>query len=375
MDFSYADEQQAIVDLAAQILADGCSRERLEEVERGEQRFDRALWAKLSEAGLVGVAIPETFGGGGLGFMELAGIVEQAGRTAAPVPFLEHTVLGALPLAEFGSQTQIEAWLPRAARGEAVLTAALMEPEGDPAKPQTQARPDGNGWRLSGTKLCVPAGPIADLLLVPAAIAGGGVAIFLVEPRSDGVTVVPLDTSGGQPEARIDLEDAHLGPDALLGSAESGAEIVAWTLLRANAALACLALGACEAALELTSEYAKTRKQFDQPIAMFQAVGHRAADAYIDTEGVRLTALQAAWRISAGLPAEKQVAVAKFWASEAGHRIVHAALHLHGGVGVDKEYPLHRYFFVVKQLALQLGGASEQLRSLGALLAEEPDAA
>jgi len=375
MDFSYAEEQQAIVDLAAQILTDACSRERLEEVERGEQRFDRELWAKLAETGLVGVAMPERFGGGGLGFMEIAGIAEQLGRTAAPIPFLEHCVLGALPLAEFGSEAQQDAWLPRAARGEVVLTAALIEPEGDPSQPLTQARPDGDGWRLSGTKLCVPAGPIADLVLVPATTASGQVAIFLVEPGLPGVGVVDLDTSGGQPEARLDLEDVRVGADALLCSLDRGAEILAWMLLRANAALSCLALGACEAALDLTSEYAKTRKQFDQPIAMFQAVGHRAADAFIDTEGIRLTALQAAWRISAGLPAEKQVAVAKYWASEAGHRVVHAALHLHGGVGVDKEYPLHRYFFVVKQLALQLGGATEQLRSLGALLAEEPDAA
>ena len=168
MDFSYAEEQQAIVDLAAQILSDGCSRERLEEVERGPVRFDRELWSKLAEAGLVGVAIPERLGGGGLGFMEIAGIVEQLGRTAAPVPFLEHAVLGALPLAEFGSDVQQEAWLPRAARGEAILTAALMEAEGDPLEPRTRARHDGDGWRLSGSKLCVPAGPIADLFLVPA---------------------------------------------------------------------------------------------------------------------------------------------------------------------------------------------------------------
>ena len=132
-----------------------------------------------------------------------------------------------------------------------------------------------------------------------------------------------------------------------------------------------LGLGACEQALELTKEYAKTRKQFDQPIAMFQAVGQRAADAYIDTEGIRLTALQAAWRIAEGLPAAPQVAVAKIWAAEAGQRIVHTAQHLHGGIGVDREYPLHRYFLYAKQLELTLGGATQQLRRLGRMLADE----
>ena len=132
-----------------------------------------------------------------------------------------------------------------------------------------------------------------------------------------------------------------------------------------------VSLGACEAALELTSEYIKTRKQFDQPIAMFQAVAHRAADAYIDTEAIRLTSWQAAWRISAGLDAAVQVAVAKFWCAAGAKRVVHAATHLHGGVGVDTEYPLHRYFLYARHLELALGGATPQLAKLGKLLAAQ----
>ena len=130
-----------------------------------------------------------------------------------------------------------------------------------------------------------------------------------------------------------------------------------------------VALGVCETALALTSEYVKTRKQFDQPIAMFQAVGHRAADAYIDTEAIRLSAWQAAWRIDAGEDAAEQTAIAKFFASEAGKRVVHAAAHLHGGVGVDREYPLHRYFLYARHLELQFGSGTPQLLELGRLLA------
>ena len=141
---------------------------------------------------------------------------------------------------------------------------------------------------------------------------------------------------------------------------------------RATAAQCCLAAGVCAEALDLTAEYTKARKQFDQPIATFQAVGQRAADAYIDTEAVRLTALQAAWRISEGLPAETEVAAAKFWAAEGGQRVVHAAQHLHGGMGVDRDYPLHRYFLYAKQLELSLGGATRQLLALGEILAREP---
>jgi alkylation response protein AidB-like acyl-CoA dehydrogenase len=131
-------------------------------------------------------------------------------------------------------------------------------------------------------------------------------------------------------------------------------------------------VGVCEEALRLTAEYTKTREQFGRVIASFQAVGQRAAEAYIDTEAIRLTAIQAAWRLASGLPAAEEVAVAKFWAADGGQRVVHAAQHLHGGMGVDRDYPLHRYFLWAKQLELTLGGATTQLRHLGALLASEP---
>ncbi len=376
MDFSYTEQQSAILDLAAQILADGTSQERLREVERAQgPRIDRALWGRFAEAGLLAAAIPEAYDGAGLGFVEVAGILERIGRRAAPIPYFETVVLGALPLAQFGSDAQRRDWLPRVARGEAILSAALSEPEGDPRRPTTTATPDSGGFRLVGTKLCVPAAELADVLLVPAATGDGRVGVFLVDPKAAGVRLTPLATTAGWPEARVDLDGAHVAAEDALGDARGGAAVLEWILLRAQAGLASLALGHCAEALRLTAEYAKTRKQFDQPIAMFQAVGHRAADAYIDLEAIRLTVLQAAWRISEGLPAEKQVAVAKYWACAAGQRVVHAAQHLHGGIGVDREYPLHRHFLAVKQLELSLGGSTPQLLRLGDLLADEADAA
>jgi alkylation response protein AidB-like acyl-CoA dehydrogenase len=372
MDFAYTEEQQEVLDLAAKILREGATHERQKEIERGGgPRFDRKLWQQLAEAGLLGVAIPEAYGGAGLGFLEVAGIVEQVGRTTAPVPLLETVVLGALPLAEFGSPEQKGRWLPRVASGEAILTAALVEPEGTSRRPRTLAASDSGGFRLSGTKLAVPAGPLADAVLVPAATSDGGASVFLVDPRAEGASVEPLATTSGQPEACLRLEGVRATAGDVLGAPGAGPAIVAWITERATAALAALTLGVCEAALRLTAEYAKTRKQFDQPIAMFQAVGQRAADAYIDTEGIRLTALQAAWRIAAGLPAAREVAVAKLWAADAGHRVVHTAQHLHGGIGVDRDYPLHRYFLYARQTELTLGGASQQLRRLGRLLAED----
>jgi len=371
VDFSFDDDQRALAELARQILSDGSANESLRALERsGAPRFDRALWKKLAEAGLLGIAVPEAEGGAGMGFLELALLVEQMGRTMAAVPLLETLVLGALPLERFGSEAQRSRWLPRVVQGDAVLTAALLEADDEAALPATRAVRDGDGWRLDGEKLCVPAGAIADLFLVPARTGEDASTLFLVEAGAKGLRVVPLDTTAGQPEARLELAGVRAAAGDVLGRPGQGAEVTAFIRLRGSAALASEALGVCAEALRLTAEYVKTRKQFDQAIGTFQAVGQRAADAYVDTEAIRLTSWQAAWRIAEGLPAEDAVAVAKFWAAEGGQRIVHTAQHLHGGIGVDRDYPLHRYFLRAKQIELSLGGATGQLRALGRRLAD-----
>lgn len=372
MDFSFDPEQQATAELAGQILRDGATMERMRALEQGDgPRFDRDLWQKLAEAGLVGVAVDETYGGAGLGFLELALVSEQVGRTTAPVPFIETAVLGALPLQHFGSDAQKQAWLPGVCRGEIVLTAALTEPQAELDDPQTTATPDGDGFRLHGTKISVPFGQVADRILVPACTSAGEIGVFLLDPEAPGVRREALVTTSRQPEVVLELADVAVPSDALLGDLAHGRSILEWIALRGTAALCSLALGVAEAAVDLTSEYTKARKQFGQPIATFQAVGQRAADAFVDTEGIRLTSWQAAWRIATGLDATREVAVAKVWAAEAGQRVVHAAVHLHGGMGVDRDYPLHRHFLYAKTLELQLGGGTAQLRRLGRLLADE----
>ncbi|MCP3983572.1 MAG: acyl-CoA/acyl-ACP dehydrogenase [bacterium] len=371
MDFRYSDDQAAVIELARQILEDHCSQEALQATERsGGPRFDPGLWDKLVEAGLVGVVVPEEFGGAGLGFLEITGILEEVGRSVAPVPLLESSVLGAMPLVQFGNDAQKEAWLPGIARGETIVTSALVEPFREIDEPGTTARAEGDGWVLEGEKICVPAGPLADAILVPARL-GDDVAVFLVRAGVSGLTREDLKTTSAQPESAFALTGVRVGGDALLGDASQGREIVRWIALRATAALSALAAGVCREALRLTAEYTKTRKQFDQPIATFQAVGQRAADAFIDTEAVRLTSLQAAWRIHEGKSAAAETAVAKAWAADGGARIVRAAVHLHGGVGVDREYPLHRYYLYARHIELTLGGESQQLRRLGKLIAAD----
>jgi alkylation response protein AidB-like acyl-CoA dehydrogenase len=372
VDFSFSEEQQAVGDLARQILTDQVTAERLKEVEAGQDLVDRRTWAELAKANLLGVALPEADGGSGQGFLSACILGYEIGRTVAPVPFLASVVMGALPIAEFGTADQKGRLLPGALAGEVILTAALVEEGTDPAHPTVTATPQADGWQLDGVKICVPAAPVADWILVPARTGPAAVGVFLVPTRAPGVTVVAEETTDRQTEGRLELSGVQVPASDGLGDPEAGAGMVEWMVQRATGAICATMAGVCETALRMTAEYTKTRQQFERPIATFQAVGQRAADAYIDAEAVRLTAWQAAWRLDAGMPAAAEVAVAKFWASEGGQRVVHAAQHLHGGIGVDRDYPLHRYFLWAKHLELTLVGATPHLLALGELLANEP---
>jgi len=246
-------------------------------------------------------------------------------------------------------------------------------------EPATVAALQGDGsWVLDGIKACVPAALVADVVLVPATCKAEdgtptGPGVFLVDARADGVAMTPQSTTTGRTEAIVELSSVRIGADRLVGEGSAdGATVIDLITEHAIAALCVFESGVCAAALELTAEYTKTRVQFEKPIATFQAVGQRAADAYVDTEAIRLTAWQAASRLAAGLPAAPEVAVAKYWAAEGGQRVVHAASHLHGGVGVDRDYPLHRFFLLTEQVEFTLGSAPDSLRRLGRVLADEP---
>ncbi|HLT69557.1 MAG TPA: acyl-CoA dehydrogenase family protein [Acidimicrobiales bacterium] len=372
MDFDLTDEQQATVEAASKLLGDRSTPEALRELEqRDDLRFDRDLWAAMAGAGLLGIAVPVEHGGAGQGVLELALLLEEVGRRTAPVPALAALALGGLPIARWGTPDQQAAVLPGLAEGTVVPTAALVQPFGDPLTPSVAARRDGDGWVLDGACTNVPAGLVADLVIVPAATGDGETCLFLVPADAEGVGRERQDTTTGTPEARLTLDGVRLGTGDVLGPVDEGATALRWLVDHATVAACAVMAGAAAEAIRLTGEYTSQREQFGRPIATFQAVGQRAADAYVDTQAIRLTMLQAAWRLGAGMPADREVAVAKYFAAAGGQRVVHAAAHLHGGVGVDRDYPLHRYFLLAKQLELFLGGASRQLLRLGAVLAAE----
>ncbi|HVN83536.1 MAG TPA: acyl-CoA dehydrogenase family protein [Candidatus Binatia bacterium] len=372
MDFSLTDEQRALSELAAQILTDRCPLERLKAVEGSEDRFDRELWNEFARAGLLGAALPESVGGSGGGFIEACLLLEQQGKRVAPLPIVSTIVSAAMPLMRFGTKEQQQRYVTGVASGKTFLSAALTELGTDARTPTTAATPDGGGWKLNGLKVEVSMAHAASVVLVPARTARGEVAIFLVDPKTPGVSLARQDATNWEPQFRMELKNVKVAADAVLGSIESGRDVLDWIVDRTTVGLCAVAAGACQEALRITAEYASNRKQFDKPIAMFQAVGQRMADSYIDNEAVTLTMWQAASYLADEMPSDKEIATAKYWASEGGHRIGHAALHIHGGISIDIDYAIHRYFHWLKQLEFTLGAATPQLVRLGALIAAEP---
>jgi len=370
MDFSLREDEQAVVELARKILEDHATNERMKDLEASDAAYDRALWQALADSNLLGTAIPEAHGGSDLGFLSLCLLLQEVGRTVAPVPVFPALVLGALPLAQFGSETQKAEWLPGIARGERIVTAALSEfDSSDPRAPATRAEVHADGYRLTGTKTNVPCAEQAAQILVPATFEDGSIGLFFVDPGGQGVAVAAQRTSDGQPHAQLVLAGALVAESARLDSQADGAEALRWLVERAVASRCMMQLGVTERALERTAEYSRERMQFDRPIGSFQAVHQRAADAYINVEAIRLSALEAAWRLAENLPAEEHVRVAKFWAAEGGHSVAFACQHLHGGIGIDLDYPLHRHFVWATQIEHELGSAKHQLDQLGRTIA------
>jgi 3-oxocholest-4-en-26-oyl-CoA dehydrogenase beta subunit len=361
VDFSLTEEQSSLRGLAREILTEQVTNAHLKALEaKSDSVFDPGLWRQLAEAGITGIAVPEQYGGAGLGFLDLALVFEEIGRTVAPVPAVA-TLATAYVLAKVAPEAIAEA-LPGVAAGTTILTTGF----GDVV--DINARKDGDAWVLDGEKNFVPYGAEADIVVVPA-LHDGDVVLALIPKGATGLGVTEQHTTNHAPQAWLTLSGVRLDSSQVLLDA---GEVFADLKRHHTAALSMVAAGVCSAALLMTAKHTSEREQFGKKIASFQAVGQRAADAYIDTEMIHLTALSASWRLAEGWPADEEVAIAKFWAGEGGSRVVHACQHLHGGLGVDLDYPLHRYFIWCKQIEHELGTPTRQLLELGSLLASTP---
>lgn len=331
MDFSPTPEMVEAAALAARIFGDYGTPENLRKIDAQNDRFDAALWSALGDAGLLGLTIAEEQGGAGLGILEIGAVLTEQGRTLGAVPLASH-VAASLAIAEFGNDPAL---LTAAATGQAILTVA-----------STLDRVDG-AW------IAVPAATRATAFI----LLGDDVRVV----SAADVTVEQQHVSTGEMLGLVRISPSALAAAPVLGDASAAT----WVQQRLTALQCAVQLGITEGALKLTASYAQTREQFGRPIGTFQAVSQRLADGYIDNLGLRMSLQQALWRLSAGLPSVKEVASAAVWAADAGHRIAHTTVHVHGGVGIDLDGEAHRYFANAKVNEFVIGGATAHALSIG----------
>lgn len=344
MDFEPDDTQRAVTELAAGVLA----------------KEDQAPWEALARVGLVSAFLPEDLGGDGLGVGAAAALFTEVGRRAAAVPALASLALGVLPLARFGSDDQRRAWLPGVADGTSLLTGAPSEPAASLAStPQTLATRDRDTWRLTGAKAAVPYTQHSVRMLVSALPPDKQPALFLVDPHDAGVDLHLTPSSGSAPEYSVRLDGAVAEP---VGGPDAVAGLRAFALVAAAAE----ADGLLAGALQLTTEHVRQRQQFGRPLAAFQAVAQQVADVYIAARTVHLVATSAAWRVASNLDAAEDLELAGFWLAEHGLPALRVCHHLHGGLGLDVTYPLHRYYARMKDLTRFVGGSSQRLAGVAA---------
>jgi 3-oxocholest-4-en-26-oyl-CoA dehydrogenase beta subunit len=367
MDFKTTEASEDLGGLARTITESVSTPERQRELDGLDERFDKTLWKKLIEADILSTAAPESLGGGGFGVLEQVAVLVALGRQMAAVPYLESAVLAAGALATFGSEALQLQWAVPAVNGDKILAVALDGEMGEGPVQAQAVEANGSGFRLTGSRTQVSYGPVADAFLVPAE-TDSGTKVFVVAASDSGVAVESLSTTGHGSVGHLELQGVELSADRVVG----GDEVLAWLTTHGTLGRSAFQLGVVERALELTAEYAREREQFERPIGSFQAVSSRLADGYIDVKALRLTVTQAAWRLSEDLPADVEVNTAAFWAAEAGHRVAHTTVHVHGGVGIDTDHPVHRYFLTAKQTEFAVGGATGQLLRIGRELADTP---
>jgi alkylation response protein AidB-like acyl-CoA dehydrogenase len=371
MDFGFSEQQRDVQNLARQILSDNVTAEKLSQYDDYKaERFDRELWQKFAEAGLLGVAIDEEFGGMGFGFFELGLLVEEVGRAIAPLPLISHLISAALPIQQFASHAQKLAWLPKVASGEILLTAALSEAyNDDPTQPYlTTAKAEGDSLVLNGEKTNVPFAHSADRILL-AAKTSDGIAVVLLDTKAEGVSLSAQQVTTYEPQYVVSLNNVRIGAGDILATGMDGQALMQWLAERTTVALCAHQLGASDKAMRMSASYTAERKQFGVLISTFQAVGHRAANCFIDVECLRLNTYQAISRLDGGLDATNEVQIAKIWAGDVGHRVSYAAQHLHGGTGIDRDYPLWRYCTWLRYNEMALGGSAKTLAKLGKRIA------
>ena len=346
MNFGFSEEQELLRQEVRKLLDAQAPMETVRAIAETPEGFSRDLWKQMGELGWLGLTIPESYGGAGLGMVDLVVVLEETGRSLLPSPLIANT-LAAAAIRDFGSEAQRARWLPRLADGSAIGTIAVQEAGDrlDPAGVRLAGRRDGDGWRLTGEKIEVLDGGVADLFVVAFRTGAGDdeIALAVVERGAPGLeqrTTPSIDRT--RRVARVRFEDVAVAADAVLPA--PGAPAFARLLDRAAAVVTAETIGAAEAALRLTVDYARERVQFGSPIGRFQGVKHPLAEMHVDVESFKSLLYYAAWCLDQDDPETPRfVSMAKAYAGEAFARIGIDGVQLHGGVGYTWEYDIQMY--------------------------------
>jgi 3-oxocholest-4-en-26-oyl-CoA dehydrogenase beta subunit len=350
LDFDLSEDQKMLRTAARDFLEKECTKQFVREMEQDEKGYSPELWSKMVQLGWLGLPFPESYGGGGGSFLDLVVLLEEMGRACLPGPFLSTVVLSGLPILAAGSEEQKQQFLPAIARGK-IFTLAITEPDGyyEAASIQTKALFDKGDHVVNGTKLFVPDAHIADYLLCLARTKQGssgkdGLGLFVADAKSPGIGCTLLKTIASDRQCEVIFHKARVPAKNILGGVEQGWSVVEKALLWAAIAKCAEMVGAGEQVLEMSVAYAKERVQFDRPIGSFQAIQHHCANMRVDVDAMRYLSYEAAWLLSQGLPAEKEVSMAKAWVSEAIRQVTRLGHQIHGGVGYITDHDMQLYF-------------------------------
>jgi len=366
MDFGFSEEQEMLRKSARDFLADESPMTYVRRMMEDDRGFTDAQWNKMAELGWMGLILPERYGGAGLDFVDMVVVLEEMGRAVLPGPFFSTAVLGGVALLEGGSDAQKQAYLPKLAAGELRATLAQLEPNArwDADGVELEARKNGSGYRLSGTKLFVPDAHTAGLLIVAGREAGAkgadGVTLFLVDAGAPGIKITLLKTMDQTRKlCEVVLEDVRVPADRVLGAPGGGWKLLERIVDRGKVGLCAEMCGGAQKVLEMSVEYAKVREQFGRPIGSFQAIQHKCANMLVEVESSKSATYYAAWAVANDVPeAPLAAAMAKAYCSDAYRHTAGEGIQIHGGIGFTWEHDMHIYFKRAKSSEVTFGDAT-----------------